>query len=68
MRTVVQRDVAWGAGNFRYIKHLSDLICKQTVRPRDNVSSPLTLRQQWVDFSSFIIFLLEGQGASCPVL
>ena len=53
MRTVVQRDVAWGAGNFRYIKRLSDLICKQTVRPRDNVSSPLTLRQQWADFSSF---------------
>jgi hypothetical protein len=34
---------------------LRDLICKQTVPPRDNVSSPLTLRQQWVDFSSFII-------------
>ena len=52
MRTVVQRDVAWGAGNFRYIKRLSDLICKQTVRPRDNVSSPLTLRQQWADLTS----------------
>lgn len=42
--------------NWEHIKQLIDLICKKhTVRPRDNVSSPLTLRQQWVDFSSFII-------------